>query len=281
MNYSYIFTRMFNKGFIGFGLGFGLLLLLFLLGLFLFIKNKYLNKMCGCNKNKKVVREGFKGDSNGNGGTGSSGSGNSGSAWSDDLLNRFASYQDSANDNRNRYNMEVIQQQASPSEAETLIHTGYWPWSDDTKYEYTDAIWHHKIIKINVGNALDYAMKTYNESAIKQMMSWNTKEGQFLLYGSKGNGKGKDNKYDTIKCSTDESNNASMIGIIKKEFKDDYIENSVPISNEDIPLKMPGFSFLNGPCNPCVALHNDYSCPFKLNVKGDDTTSPIWSRLWS
>jgi len=219
--------------------------------------------MCGCNK--KVVREGFKG--------------NSGTAWSDDLLNRFASYQNSANDNRNRYNMEVIQQQASPYEAETLIHTGYWPWSDDTKYEYTDAIWHHKIIKINVGNALDYAMKTYNESAIKQLMSWNTKEGQFLLYGSKGKGKG--NKYDTIKCSTDESNNASMIGIIKKEFKDDYIENSVPISNEDIPLKMSGFSFLKGPFNPCVALHNDYSCPFKLNVKGDDTTSSVWSRLWS
>jgi hypothetical protein len=173
--------------------------------------------------------------------------------------------------------MAIIQQQASPSEAETLIKTGYWPWSDDTKYEYTDAIWHHKIIKVNVGDALDYAMKTYNETAIKQLMSWNTKEGQFLLYGSKGNG----NKYNTIKCSTDESNNASIIGIIKKDFADDYIENSVPISNEDIPLKMPGFSFLKGSCNPCVALHNDYSCPFKLNVKGDDTTSPIWSRLWS
>jgi len=264
MNYSYIFTRMFNKGFIGFGLLFLLLLGFCLIFYFLFIKNKYLNKMCGCNK-KDLVREGFKG----------------GTAWSDDLLNRFASYQNNSNDNRNRYNMEVIQQHASPYEAETLIHTGYWPWSDDTKYEYTDAIWHHKIIKINVGDALDYAMKTYNESAIKQMMSWNTKEGQFLLYGSKGKGKGKGNKYDTIKCSTDESNNASMIGIIKKEFKDDYIENSVPISNEDIPNQMSGFSFLKGSCNPCVALHNDYSCPFKLNVKGDDTTSPIWSRLWS
>jgi len=255
---------MFNKGFIGFGLLFLLLLGFCLIFYFLFIKNKYLNKMCGCNK-KDLVREGFKG----------------GTAWSDDLLNRFASYQNNSNDNRNRYNMEVIQQHASPYEAETLIHTGYWPWSDDTKYEYTDAIWHHKIIKINVGDALDYAMKTYNESAIKQMMSWNTKEGQFLLYGSKGKGKGKGNKYDTIKCSTDESNNASMIGIIKKEFKDDYIENSVPISNEDIPNQMSGFSFLKGSCNPCVALHNDYSCPFKLNVKGDDTTSPIWSRLWS
>ena len=263
---------MFNKFFIGFGLLLFLLFLL-LLGLifyFLFIKNKYLNKMCGCNKNNKdSIREGFKNE--GKGDSGNSGSG----GWSDDLICRFASYQNTSNDNRNSYNMEVIQQHASPSEAEALIKTGYWPWSDDTKYEYMDSIWHHKIIKVNINNALDYAMKTYNESAIKQLMSWNTKEGQFLLYGGKGN------NYDTIKCSTDESNNAAVIGIIKKEFKDDYIENSVPISNEDIPLKMPGFTFLKGPCNPCVALHNDYSCPFKLNVKGDDTTSSVWSRLWS
>ncbi|MEY3106878.1 MAG: hypothetical protein RIT35_1051 [Pseudomonadota bacterium] len=225
---------------------------------FLFFNNKYLNKMCGCNK-----KEGFKCDDSG----GSSG------AWSDDLLNRFTSYQSTANDNRNNYNMEVIQQQASPAEAETLIKTGYWPWSSETKYEYTDAIWHHPIIKVNVGNALDYAMKTYNETAAKLLMSWNTKEGQFLLFGGKGS------NYDTIKCSTD----LAMIGVIKKEFKDDYVENSVPIQNADIPNQMPGFSFLNdvGPCNPCLALNNDYSCPFKLRTKdGDDTMSPVWSRLF-
>ena len=274
MNYSYkdigkCIGKCIGKG-NGVLLALVLLALIILLGLFYFLlfKNKYLNKMCGCNK-KEGFKSGGCGDS-----SGSSGGGSSGNAWSDDLLKRFASYQSTTNDNRNSYNMAVIQQQASPSEAETLIKTGYWPWSSDTKYEYTDAMWHHPIIKVNVGNALDYAMKTYNETAAKLLMSWNTKEGQFLLFGGKGS------NYDTIKCSTD----SAMIGVIKKEFKDDYVENSVPIQNADIPNQMPGFTFLNGvgPCNPCVALNNDYSCPFKLKTKdGDDTISPVWARLFS
>lgn len=235
--------------------GFRLFLIGLVLVLFVFIfwvcKNKYLNKTC-CKK----IAEGFS---------------NSGS-WSDDLINRFNLYQATVNDNRNRYNLEVLQEQATPLEAETLLKTGYWPWSSETKYEYTDAMWHHQIIKVNVGQALDYAMKTYNETAAKRLLSWNTKEGKFLLYGGKGS------KYDTIKCSSD----LKMIGVIKKNFTDDYIENSVPIADADIPNQMPGFSFVNGvSCNPCIALDYDYSCPFKLNVKGDDKMSSIWSRLWS
>jgi len=46
---------------------------------------------------------------------------------------------------------------------------------------------------------------------------------------------------------------------------------------------MPGFSFVNGPCNPCSPLNDnpDYSCPFKLNVKGNDAISDVWKELWS
>ena len=51
---------------------------------------------------------------------------------------------------------------------------------------------------------------------------------------------------------------------------------------------MPGFSFVKEPCNPCVALHDDYSCPFKLNVKesdvndnGGNKVSHFWRKLWS
>jgi hypothetical protein len=45
---------------------------------------------------------------------------------------------------------------------------------------------------------------------------------------------------------------------------------------------MSGFSFVSGPCNPCVALNSpgDFSCPFRLNVKGDDTISGPWKSLW-
>jgi hypothetical protein len=206
--------------------------------------------------------------------------------WSNDLINRFNIYQNTMTDNTMRYNLEVLQKNASPEEAETLLKTGYWPWSNTTKYIYMDSIWHQPIIKSNVNQALDYAMKTHNETAAKQLLSWKSKEGQFLLYGAKGvdqkgtYNKGPGNKFETIKCTSDENNNSHVVGVIKNNFTDDYIENSERIADADIPVNMPGFNFIKGPCNPCVAIHNDYSCPFKLNVGGDDSVSPIWKNLW-
>ena len=46
---------------------------------------------------------------------------------------------------------------------------------------------------------------------------------------------------------------------------------------------IPGFTFVNGPCNPCGAINEtpDYLCPFKLKVKNNPTTiSSIWQNLW-
>jgi hypothetical protein len=244
-----------------FGLGFDLksiniIYFIVLLGLSVLIYwlYKYLMKSCPCKK------EGF----------------NNSVKWSNDLINRFNIYQNTMTDNAMRYDLEVLQKNATPEEAETLLKTGYWPWSGKTKYIYMDSMWHQPIIKTNVNQALDYAMKTHNETAAKQLLSWKSKEGQFLLYG----GKGIDNKYDTIKCSSDENNDSHVVGVIKKNFTDDYIENSERISDINIPVNMPGFNFVKGPCNPCVAIHNDYSCPFKLNVGGDDSVSPIWKNLW-
>ena len=215
---------------------------------------------------KRKVKEGFS----------------SGLMWSDDLIKRFNLYQNTMTDNTIQYNLDVLQKQASPAEAETLMKTGYWPWSNDTKYIYQDAMWRQPIIKANVGHALQSAMKTHNETAAKLLLSWKEKEGQFLLYGAQGKGFGSvAGSYDTIKCSSDENNNSVMMGRVKENFMDEYIEKSVPIANEDIPKHMAGFSFVKGPCNPCSALHNDYSCPFRLNVGGDDSITPIWKKLWS
>ena len=98
-----------------------------------------------------------------------------GFTWSDDLKKRFVEFQQTENDNRNQYNMEVIQQQASPKEVEELLATGFWPWSDDTRYQYMDSVWHNKIIKVNIGDAMEYAQKTYNEAAAKRLLAWNPK----------------------------------------------------------------------------------------------------------
>jgi hypothetical protein len=57
-----------------------------------------------------------------------------------------------------------------------------------------------------------------------------------------------------------------------------------------LPSVVPGFSFVQGTCNPCVALASpsDTSCPFTLRGGGDgdgggggdDTVSPIWNYRW-
>ena len=55
------------------------------------------------------------------------------------------------------------------------------------------------------------------------------------------------------------------------------------VKPEDIPKEMPGFSFVKGSCNPCVPLDSppNYTCPFRLNVKGDDEITEPWKQLWN
>ena len=211
-------------------------------------------------------------------------------SWSPDLIKRFNIFQNTVNLNNVQFNLDMLQQQASPEEVEQLIRTGYWPWPDDLKYEYMDKVWSNPIIKIAPQYSLDYAMKIYNKNAASQLLGWNTKEGQFLLYGGDlGRVKYEDlpsDYHNTIMCSTDERGNSV---IQKKTYTgfnlwNGYMNSTTEtVRNEDIPKEMPGFSFVNSPCNPCVALNSpaDYSCPFRLNVRGDNQVSPIWKKLWS
>ena len=55
------------------------------------------------------------------------------------------------------------------------------------------------------------------------------------------------------------------------------------VNPEDIPKEMPGFSFVKGPCNPCSAFDGDFSCPFRLKIRGrgiNDISEP-WKQLWN
>jgi hypothetical protein len=246
------------------------------------IVNKYLNKMLGI---KEGLIEGF--------------------TWSKDTTNKFNIYQNTVNLNNSQYNMSVLQEQASEDEAKELLKTGYWPWSEDTKKQYMEGIWQNTMLKFDPEAALDYAMKLYNESAAKKLLSWNTKEGQFLLYGSNtgtsgniigidshGNGisdAGQIAKKSVIKCSEDSNPVLQKTTInsynLFNGFKNTTTTN---IDFKDIPNEVPGFTFVNGECNPCAPLNDvaDYSCPFKLNVKGNNEMgnneiSDVWKNLWS
>lgn len=208
--------------------------------------------------------------------------------WSPDLIKRFNIFQTTVNDNVNQFDLDQLQKQATPEEAEELLRTGFWPWPDDLKNLYIEKVWASPIIKIDPQYALNYAMSIYNKNAVTELLAWNTKEGKFLLYGGDlgvTDGMPKDLN-NTIKCSTDTNNNSVMKKKIYTGMNlwNGYMNTTTTIVKpEDIPKEMPGFSFVKGPCNPCAALNSpgDFSCPFKLNVEGDDSISDPWKKLWS
>ena len=52
-------------------------------------------------------------------------------------------------------------------------------------YIYANVYTTNTIVKINPEQSLDYAMRTYNSKAMTEILLWNYKEGEFLLYGAK------------------------------------------------------------------------------------------------
>jgi hypothetical protein len=203
--------------------------------------------------------------------------------WSPNLIKRFNIYQTTMNQNINQFNLDVLQKQASPAEAEEYLKTGFWPWTDDLKNMYLEKVKSSPIIKIKPQYALDYAMKLYNKNAVTELLAWNTKEGHFLLYGGDlGVSEGMpSNLHNTIKCSPDSNNLVKKIYTGMNLWNGFMNSTTTIIKPEDVPKEMPGFSFVNGACNPCVAFADAGSCPFKLNVKGDNSISEPWKKIWN
>lgn len=197
--------------------------------------------------------------------------------WSDKSIHKFLRFQDTINYNT-QFNMQMIQEQASEEELQQLLDNGYWPWSKETEKAYLSNISHNTMLKMDPYASMETDKTIYNERAMQQLLGWNTKEGRFLLNGTL-------NGNETIKCNT---NNEGNTLLQKKIFKGYNNWNgysnyeTTDITNENIPKEVPGFRFINNVCNPCVALDNDYTCPFQINTKKEgDKISTVWRRLWN
>ena len=195
-----------------------------------------------------------------------------GFTWSTSSIQDFLLFQKTVNP-QVQFNMQMIQEQASEDELSHLLKDGYWPWSDELKYLYMDGVAHNKILKINPAYSMEYVRKIYNEKAAKQLVSWNTKEGQFLLNGVKI-------KDGSIKCD-DTNGNISMKKTVENGYNLWNGYKNIQTKDASLPDDIPGFSFIKEKCNPCLALNNDYSCPFKININGDESVSEVWSNLWN
>lgn len=199
--------------------------------------------------------------------------------WSKELIDHFIKIVKLHHPHHN-FDIDIIQKQATPYEAEYFLKHGHWYWSPDVQQMYKDALNESFFIKTHLGTALQDAQTIYNETAIKQILSWNTKEGTFLLSGAIiGNTpKLPNNINNIIRCGSDGMEKVVYTGY--NSFNYSLKSTITPVDNSDIPSIVNGFAFLDKPCNPCVAIDNKHSCPFSLNTGSGPSVSPIWKKLW-
>jgi len=218
--------------------------------------------------------------------------------WSEDVVKDFLRVQAKQNPDV-IFDMDMIQFQATQREAEELIHTGMWPWSQRTQYIYTDAISRTSFSKKGILKSMNHDRTIYNEHAILKMIALNDKEGQFLIQGARvessdnssenqSSGRGTyginsglvGNTNDLIQCNRgrlERVHNVGNDGITGAQVNQ--------ISNVDyyqLPTLVNGFKFIKEPCNPCVALNApaNYTCPFSLDKQGQKQPSFAWETLW-
>jgi hypothetical protein len=204
------------------------------------------------------------------------------------------------------FDMEIIKKQASQQELDYFLKNGMWPWSQEVIELYTEAINTNPFIRTYSGDSVNYARKIYNQAAILQLLAIETKEGDFLISGVQINGGPKNDLEDlpsgygdfgyesglkkqmnpVIKCKIDDNGSASLEKTIftgKGGIFGEQTSKKNPVDYSNLESEIPGFKFLNGPCDPCKALNStsEYSCPYSLDVKGGSPgISSVWNYLW-
>jgi hypothetical protein len=209
------------------------------------------------------------------------------SIWPENIIADFVKFQKIHNPNL-RFDLDIIQKQASVGEVMELLKNGKWPWSSAVQEMYKQAIQENNIINTEPGASLENAQTVYNQAAILELLSWNSKEGSFLINGAII-GHTEDmphNVNNLVRCGKDsETGKLSMQKIEYTGYNGIYgnMNSKVtPVNNSDLPSVVNGFKFLNGECNPCVALDDpaNYSCPFSLNTGNGSDVSSVWQKLW-
>jgi len=208
---------------------------------------------------------------------------------------------------QNVFDMNVINTQASQEELDYFNKNGMWPWSRKVIELYEEAVNRNPYIRTNPEQAVNYARTIYNQAAILRIMSYQTKEGQFLLNGvlvkdPSGNkmeelpsgfgnypyeaGLLENRVDDIIKCSMKNEGNPTLERVRYTGKGGIFGEQTSQVTSVDyknLEKIIPGFTFLDKPCNPCgsIASTPDYSCAYRLRVKNKPPfISDVWQHLW-
>ena len=228
-----------------------------------------------------------------------------GFTWSQDSANNFILLQQTLHPGL-VFDTNQIKEQASQEELDYFLKNGKWPWSQEVQDLYKEAVQRNPYIRTSPEDAVDQARTVYNQSIILEIISWQTKEGQFLLNGvsikdASGNPQedlpsGWGNygyssglighlENDVVKCAADVSGNYSLVKTRytgKDKITIAQTKETTPVDYNELPKLIPGFKFTGASCDPCVALNNSYTCPFQLDISGSlPGVSSVWQYLWA
>lgn len=223
----------------------------------------------------------------------------------DSKLN-FLRIQDTINKQK-VFDMNVLETQATQEELDYFNKHGKWPWSRRVINLYKESVRNNPFIRTVPEQAANYARTIYNQSAILRLLSYQTKEGDFLLngvlvkdpsgnsaedlpsgFGEFGYSSGLlgNRSYDVIKCNLKDDSNPKLERIRytgKGGIFGEQTEKVSDVNYNELEKIVPGFKFLSSPCNPCKSMSAtpDYSCPFRLKVKNKSPfISSVWQYLW-
>jgi len=192
------------------------------------------------------------------------------------------------------FDINQLKKQATQEELNYFLTNGMWPWSKEVEDLYKEQIDKNTHVRSDPDAAVLYARKIYNQSAILQIISLQTKEGEFLTQGLqvRDTSEYKDGKGDfqytsqLVKPSTNKYVKQFKCGLDGNIEEKQFGMGTKKLEYQNLQEIIPGFNFINKPCNPCVALKDppEYSCPFTLNLSKEEgsvpTTSKIWKYLW-
>jgi len=227
-----------------------------------------------------------------------------GFVWSNNSTQDFLLIQNTINP-KVVFDVDMIQRsQASQEEVDYFNRYEMWPWSEDVINLYKEAVKSNPYIRTYSGDSINHARKIYNQAAILKILSYQTKEGAFLLsgvlitdplgnpmedlpsgFGEFGYKSGLiGNLSDVIKCNSNDNPTLERITYTGKGgiFGEQTLKKT-HVDYNNLENIIPGFTFTNEPCNPCGVLkeQSDYSCPFKLKVKNNSFISSVWQYLWN
>jgi len=220
-----------------------------------------------------------------------------GFVWSQDTLQKFLQLENTINRGI-VFDTTITQKQATEKEAKYFLKHGMWPWNEEVKILYMKSVKKNPYIRTSPKDSMNDARTIYNQAAILQVLSLQENEGKLLIDGvlidaSKNQMEppyaytsGLISKYNSIiRCNTKDKNNS----IMEKKIMEPNGSLNAPtvtfLDYHNLENEIPGFKFINKPCNPCLALNNhaDYSCPFSIKTSNNPQgeISGVWQLLWN